>query len=363
MQEQNQHINDISFSSEKQQYLREEIALRDALLSRKIKQPDVAAELKRISQRQTKKSNLRLVVISSITTAAIILGCVWGFRNQLFPLFGLQQDEARVVFLANNKSTDITLTNNHGKHVVIDNTTPSSMLTAFGAKKGKEGELKYNQAQQQEAITYQTITIPRKKEFQLTLADGTVVWLNSESQLSYPSRFGKGERIVRLRGEGYFKVTHDAAHPFVVQTENINTRVLGTEFNIRNYYSTDSHVTLINGRVEVSNTQSGKRVMLSPGQDAFLNPNGNFSVARIDIDQYVEWKDGYFYFDNKPLVDIMRDLGRWYNVSVIFMRPSLKNIHMHYLAKRNKSIEEAIFLLNSLNKVNVTLKNGVVTID
>jgi transmembrane sensor len=363
MQEQNQHIDDMTSFTEEEQYLREEIALRNALLSKKIKQPDVAAELKRISQKQTKKSNLRLVAISSITTAAILLGCVWGFRSQLLPLFGLQQDEARVVFLANNKPTDITLTNNHGKQVIIDNATSSSLLTVFGAKKEKEGELNYKHAQQQETVTYQTLTIPRKKEFQLTLADGTVVWLNSESQLSYPSRFGRGERVVRLHGEGYFKVAHDAAHPFVVQADNINTRVFGTEFNIRNYYSSDAHVTLINGRVEVSNSQNGRRVMLSPGQDAFLNTNGNFSITRIDIDQYVEWKDGYFYFDNKPLVEIMRDLGRWYNVSVIFMRPSLKDIHMHYLAKRNKSIEEAIFLLNSLNKVNVTLKNGVVTID
>jgi transmembrane sensor len=146
--------------------------------------------------------------------------------------------------------------------------------------------------------------------------------------------------------------------------DNINTRVFGTEFNIRNYYSTDAHVTLINGRVEVSNTSEWKSELCSlPDRMLSSIPNGNFSVTRIDIDQYVEWKDGYFYFDNKPLVEIMRDLGRWYNVSVIFMRPSLKDIHMHYLAKRNKSIEEAIFLLNSLNKVNVTLKNGVVTID
>jgi len=135
-----------------------------------------------------------------------------------------------------------------------------------------------------------------------------------------------------------------------VQTNNLKTRVLGTQFNVSNYSTTNSHVTLIEGSVEVSNSK-GRVTRIKPGEDAHLQQNGAFDVKEVDVDSYIYWKDGFFYFDNVSLVDIMQSLGRWYNVNIVFSNKAAMDYKMHYLCDRKGGIEHAITLLNRMKKV------------
>lgn len=218
-----------------------------------------------------------------------------------------------------------------------------------------------------------TITIPRGQTYHLTLSDGSEVWLNTDCRFSYPSRFSGGERRVSIEGEAYFKVAHDAAHPFIVETAGgMETKVLGTEFNVRSYGKGDSRVTLIKGSVEVRHQgQSGKdggnikstvATRLTPGQEATLTSKGTFDVADVDVDSYIYWKEGFFYFDDITLESIMQDIGRWYNLGVVFQKESAKNYHMHFLADRKDGIDQVVKLLNSMGKVKVVREDNTLVV-
>lgn len=208
-----------------------------------------------------------------------------------------------------------------------------------------------------------TLTIPRGENFKVILCDGIEVWLNANSRLMYPTAFVEKERTVYLEGEAYFKVAPNKQQPFIVKTPNIQTRVLGTEFNVRSYSAEDSHVVLIAGKVEVCNTKGGRYTAITPGEDAHLQADGNFILTEVELDSYIYWKDGYFYFDDVPLREIMQNLGRWYNVTIEFHNPEAMNYKMHFVSDRRLRLEHTIELLNRMKKVTVTQRGNTLTID
>ena len=232
----------------------------------------------------------------------------------------------------------------------------------YECAKSEKKELDYRQVISTTTQTH-VLTVPRGESFKVVLCDGTEVWLNANSNFVYPTAFIGNERIVTLEGEAYFKVAKDAKHPFIVKTKTVQTRVLGTEFNIRSYTPEDTHVVLINGKVEVSNTKGGSYTRLYPGEDAHLQSDGNFVLTEVDLDSYVYWKDGYFYFDNITLKDIMQNLGRWYNVNIEFRNKEAMTYKMHFISDRTKDLEHTISLLNRMKKVTVTLQGNTLTID
>lgn len=143
----------------------------------------------------------------------------------------------------------------------------------------------------------------------------------------------------------------DPLHPFIVKSGKIVTEVLGTEFNMRNYNEKDAHVTLLKGSVKVRNHISATEVVIRPGEDAFLLADGTFEVREVDTDHYYLWTEGYFYFDNEPVVEIVCELGRWYNMQVEFQNSASMHYRLHFLAERDRPVEEALQLLNMLGKV------------
>ena len=208
-----------------------------------------------------------------------------------------------------------------------------------------------------------TLTVPRGETFKITLCDGTEVWLNANTHFVYPTTFVGKERTVTLNGEAYFKVAKDTERPFIVKTPHIQTRVLGTEFNIRSYSPEDTHVVLISGKVEVSNTKNNAYTRLIPGEDAHLQPDGNFIMTEVDLDSYIYWKDGFFYFDDVTLKDIMENIGRWYNVNIEFRNPDAMKYKMHFVSDRTKQLEHTLKLLNQMKKVTATIRNNTIVID
>jgi hypothetical protein len=198
-----------------------------------------------------------------------------------------------------------------------------------------------------------TVTTPRNKDYKLTLNDGTMVTINANSKFIYPVKFVNSKRIVTLQGEAYFKVKHDEKHPFIVNTASISTRVLGTEFNLSAYSPSTIHVTLIKGSVLVEAKRLQQEIKLKPGQDAALYGH-KLTASTVDTDDYTQWKDGYFYFDNQPLIKILEVLGSWYNVDVDIMSRDLLDYRFHFVASRNAGINEIIDNLNSFGYITVS---------
>lgn len=166
-----------------------------------------------------------------------------------------------------------------------------------------------------------TLTTPRGGTYQVTLPDGSKIWLNAASTLKYPSRFGEDARQVTFSGEGYFEIAPDARRPFRVVADGQRVDVLGTEFNISAYPDDpDSRITLVEGKVGVVvNHEKGadQSVNLSPSEQARISA-GRLSKSTISVDKEIAWRAGLFAFRNEPLTSIMRKIARWYDVHVEF---------------------------------------------
>lgn len=209
---------------------------------------------------------------------------------------------------------------------------------------------------QQRTVSMQTLSTPRGMDFKVLLPDGSEVWLNAESTIEFPSAFIGNERIVRLKGEAYFKVMRNEQQPFIVHTDKMDVKVIGTEFNFKNYKAETPHVSLVNGKVEVMHGATGEvAACLQPGQDAWVDGNGSMHVREIDTYAVTQWIRGFFYFDDMPLVDILRELSRWYNCGVVFNNRSSMNYRLHFSASRNADLGQTIDNLNKLCKSKIVI--------
>lgn len=201
----------------------------------------------------------------------------------------------------------------------------------------------------------QELSTPRGMDFKITLSDGTEVWLNAESSLEFPSAFTGNHREVRLKGEAYFKVARNEQAPFIVTSDKMNVRVLGTEFNFRNYDT--PHVSLVHGSVEVFRPgEKTPEARLLPGQDAWCDEKDNIQVKDIDTYAVTQWTCGFFYFDHASLMDILQELGRWYNLGVVFHNSQYLNTPIHFNALRTENIHQTIKNLNRLQKGEIRLE-------
>ena len=213
-----------------------------------------------------------------------------------------------------------------------------------------------HQTSETERSTVKTrkLSTPRGMDFRVLLPDSSEVWLNAESTIEFPVAFNSGERRVELHGEAYFKVARNEQVPFVVHTDRMKVSVLGTEFNLRAYGADASSLALVKGSVHVSS--DGGEVLLSPGQEVECSREGSLQVHDIDTYYVTQWTEGLFYFDEMPLVEVLKELGRWYNLGVVFHRRELMEMKMHFSASRTDDIDTAIRNLNRLRKVRITIE-------
>ncbi|SEM83526.1 FecR protein [Mucilaginibacter gossypiicola] len=184
-------------------------------------------------------------------------------------------------------------------------------------KKAADGQISYNDvsgSHTSKSEVYNTAATPQGGQYQFILADGTKVWLNASSTIKYPVVFNAKERRVELTGEAYFEVAHNAKKPFKVISNGQTVEVLGTHFNI-NAYNDEQAVktTLLEGSVKVS---AGKvSNIIKPGQQARFD-HGSIDVMNVDPDEVVAWKNGFFFFEDNNIQEVMRQLSRWYGVEI-----------------------------------------------
>lgn len=208
--------------------------------------------------------------------------------------------------------------------------------------------LQYTAAEDQNKLVYNTLNIPFGRQFDLVLSDGTKVKLNSGSSIKYPVRFLKGQdRKVFLKGEAYFDVTTDKAHPFIVNADEMNIRVLGTQFNL-SFYPEDEDIStvLVEGAVvlykEGADMNTNTSSQLVPGQMAEWNKiNNTMTVKEVDTNIYTAWKDGYLLFKASPFYSIRSKLERHFNITIEDRSGRLAN-QIYTATFRNETIEEIL---------------------
>lgn len=320
--------------------------------SHKLKSKLLEAFAREKKERKLKK--LRKVIYYS--AAAVVLGIVtttYFYRTSL-----ANKSMVAPAIIVNNTietGTDkAILTLEDGSVVTLekDKTYEKGNVTSNGK------ELVYNTNNKSKSgLAYNYLTIPRGGQFQIKLADGTKVWLNSETKLKFPVAFAEGSlrEVELIYGEAFFDVSPSTAHKgakFKVLNKDQEVEVLGTEFNIKAYKDEDKiYTTLVEGKVTVSGFNSKKYI--TPNQQSIINlKSGDITIKPIDAYNEVLWTKGIFSFKSKTLKEIMTVMSRWYDVEVVFKNTELEKVKFNGVLSKNDNIKEILTIIKKTNFIN-----------
>jgi transmembrane sensor len=216
--------------------------------------------------------------------------------------------------------------------------------------------------QEEQALTSKTLTVttPRGGTYKIILPDGTQVWLNAASGIKFPSSFqSTATRTVKLIGEAYFEVAKDKSKPFIVETDQQKIEVLGTHFNVNSYSDEQmTRTTLLEGSIRLK--VAGQEIILKPDHQAVLNGR-KIEVNRIDTEETIAWKNGYFIFNDEDLESIMRKVSRWYNVEVYYQDKLPKMSFLGALS-RSKNLSALLKVLEQSGRVHFKVEGRRITV-
>jgi transmembrane sensor len=262
-----------------------------------------------------------------------------------------------ILTTSDNKKIELGQTTNKrvfnlGKTVVTDT---SNILTYTNPdKKDKYSEPK---------VVFNSLETPRGGEYTIILSDGTKVFLNAETKLTFPKSFNSNTREVTVKGEAFFEVTKNESQPFIVKTEEYDIRVYGTSFNV-SAYQTDNltHTTLVEGSVEII-VHDTATIKLVPGQQAAYNKSTKKVFKReVETYLYTDWKDGLFAFDNESLENILVRLSRWYDFKTEFPDSNAANYHFSGILNRYDELDKVLDMIALTTNVSFEIKSGTVII-
>ena len=207
-------------------------------------------------------------------------------------------------------------------------------------------------------VEFNRVVVPRGGEYRLILADGTKVWMNSDSKFEFPTVFTGKERRVRLQGEAYFQVQRNEKMPFRIEVNGIEVAVLGTSFNIQAYGEL-MYTTLVEGAVALN--VGGDTFRLSPGEEAKVNKR-KVRVQKVDVYERIAWKEGKFVFREKRLEEVMEILGRWYDVEICYRNAAVKDLHFTGNIPRHATISEVLQFLERTRLVHFSIAGRTVIV-
>lgn len=257
------------------------------------------------------------------------------------------------------KKAILTLADGHS--ISLSDSQQGKLAEELGSSvfKTADGELIYNgSAENQNTTSHNTLSIPRGGYYILTLADGTKVWLNSESTLRYPTDFVGKERVVELSGEGYFEVAKRKNMPFKVISGEQTLEVLGTHFNVNAYKNENAiTTTLLEGSVKLS--VANQEAKLSPNQQSSFK-NGVFRVQEVESGAAIAWMNNEFNFQKEKLGSIMRSLSRWYDVEVT-LPSDLEELQFQGTISRSKSLKDVINIMEKTKLVKFKVEGRRIT--
>lgn len=280
-----------------------------------------------------------------------VAACVIGIAGIALWFAGETGNEKKNFVVANHKEVCLILPDGSAHGL---STSGKEAVNIPGFRVNREGTVQENGAVSQNAditnLEYNEIVVPRGGEYSLTLADGTVMRLNSDTRVRFPNTFAGEECRVFLVGEAYFEVARDTSRPFLVEFSEGVVQVLGTHFNVKARREQSAFATLVSGKVKVS---SGKdSVVLKPGEYCEIKAgNRQLSVHEADMMSVLAWKNGEFVFKDASLEHVMNELACWYDMDVVYASDDLKGIKLHIYMNRTQTLEEALEIMSKMGNV------------
>lgn len=312
-----------------------------------------------LSKRGPRKPRMRRIFSYAAALLLFSLSATW--------VFYASRPDKELKMASDAKTRDVEPGGNQAMLTLADGRQINLSETQLGIVVGQKGIMYEEDAQElvgleADAVVPLELSVPRGSTYQVTLADGTKVWLNAESTLKYPSHFNGSEREVELVGEAYFSVTEgeSGSWPFRVIVDGQTVEVLGTEFNVSAYPGELRKTTLVEGSVAVTNPSSGMTNPISPGEQAIMN-GSSLDIVAVDVYKYTAWKDGLFYFRQTPFDELIREIARWYDVEVVY-KGAVPNETFSGKMRRGLSLMTVLDLLDVSAKASIRLENQTLVI-
>lgn len=284
--------------------------------------------------------------------AALLLGGFYYF-SQYNGTLPVDEPVARTV--VSEETNQVTLTLDNGETIELgqsmDTIISSYSNTAIKIDAGQSITYARSSQPSMQHTVINSIKVPRGGSFSITLCDGTKVWLNSLSSISYPEIFARELREVTLFGEAYFEVSPNAESPFIVHTGDMSLRVLGTSFDIRSYADENNiTTTLLTGSVSQRYFNVADEIKLTPGNQSVYNKaSGDIEFRPANIKDVLAWREGRIVIKNERLEDVFRHLSKWYSFEVIYNDPTLKDVRFYLNMKRYPTIGDVLQKMQKTN--------------
>lgn len=312
---------------------------------------------------QIAKQGRSMKLIAIFTTAAIML-----LLASTSIIFWTNRNKTNFAGPVTQKivpgTTKATLTLSNGSKISLTDFKEGTISDASGSKitKDSTGKLSYVNSKNKKPAYY-TIATPPGGEYQFTLPDGTKIWLNSNTSITFPTNFTSAkERRVKITGEAYFEVKRSETVPFKVKTAKQQVTVLGTHFNV-NSYNEDlfTVTTLLRGSVKVTSADSKLSRMLVPGQQTTLTES-NLSIQQVDTNQVVAWIHGDFVFRNEDFKSVMKRIAKWYNVEVKYENKKPITLMPWGGISRSSDIKTVLKMIESTGEVHFKIERRVIIV-
>ncbi|WP_461533996.1 FecR family protein [Sinomicrobium sp.] len=325
---------------------------------------DHRPSLQKFSKTVLHRKRMRHIKIYRYAAACVLLLCL-GLFTLYYSSHSEEPEKSHIKIVQQNiqsgtnkallqlsNGTEVALGNGHTLIDSIHYSTDESLIYSTPPRTPQKNQ-------------FNVLTIPRGGQFKVQLVDGTVVWLNADSQLRYPVFFhpGNPRQVELVYGEAYFDVSPSTEHQgdaFKLISPGQEIEVLGTEFNVKAYKNeTHIYTTLSEGKIKI--TKEGVQQFLLPGQQAVsIRNDDKISVTQVDVYKETCWKDGIFSFDNTPLKDIMKVLSRWYDVDVVFRSSELKKLTFNGGLKKTQNLPDILEIISEMNNINYEINGNTV---
>lgn len=294
---------------------------------------------------------------AAMLTLLLTAGMFYLYKQQLHSLssqVNLEQLKEPILLLDNGEtiSLDKDTFSIENEHTIIHK---KAKVLSYVPQEKEEQNIKTDRKNR--------LVIPKGKTYELKLSDGTHVWLNSESELIYPTNFTGNTREVILRGEAFFDVAKDASKPFIVENNQMKIKVLGTSFNVSGYVSERlQNVTLVNGSVQVQ-IDNDSAFRISPSEQfSYDKEKQTTSIQVVNTDLYTAWTEGKYIFKDTRLEDILSKLQRWYDFEIIYLQEELKNRRFSIVINREDNLKDVLEVISFTSNVKLVQENNIIKV-